>query len=215
MIITVGGQKGGSGKSCLAQNLASALVHRKRQVMLIDADPQKTSADWADERSTTDAPAIDHQAMTGDISKTALALTRDRILIIDCGGRDTRELRSAMVVSDLLLIPTRPKRRDLKTLDYVSDLVEKSRITNPDLIARTVISQAPTLPSQIQRILDAKAVSESFGLPALNAIIYTRNVYDDAEESGLSVFEANDEKAKTEISQVLDEILALTEGKAA
>jgi len=210
MIITIGGQKGGSGKSCLAQNLSVALVNEGYQVLLIDADPQQTSSDWADERSGTDAPALNHQAMTGDISKTAVALAESgRILIIDCGGRDTRELRSAMVVSDVILIPTRPKRRDLKTLDYVADLVEKSRITNPALIARTVISQAPTLPSQVKRILDAKAVADSFNLPALNSVIFTRNVYDDAEESGLSVFEADDEKAKNEISQTLFEVLAL------
>lgn len=210
MIITIGGQKGGSGKSCLAQNLSVALANKKRRVLLIDADPQQTSSDWADERSGTNATALDHQAMTGDLSKTAVALSESgRILIIDCGGRDTRELRSAMVVADLLLVPIRPKRRDLKTLDYVSDLVEKSRITNPNLTARTIVSQAPTLPSQVQRILDAKAVAGSFNLPALDSVIFTRNVYDDAEESGLSVFEADDEKAKAEISQVLTEIMAL------
>jgi chromosome partitioning protein len=213
MIITCGGQKGGSGKSCLAQNLAVALVEAGYSVLLIDADPQKTSSDWAEERQRNDAPALDHQAMTGDISKTALALAETgRVLVIDCGGRDTRELRSAMVVSDLLLVPTRPKRRDLKTLEYVSDLVEKSRITNPDLVARCVISQAPTLPSQVQRILDAKTVCDSFDLPALEPVIFTRNVYDDAEESGLSVFEANDEKAIAEIRQVRDTALALLKG---
>jgi len=213
MIITVGGQKGGSGKSCLAQNLSVALVKKGHDVLLIDADPQQTSSDWADERSSTNAQQLDHQAMTGDISRTVVALAESgRVIVVDCGGRDTRELRSAMVVSDLVLIPTRPKRRDLKTLDYVADLVEKTRITNSALIARTVISQAPTLPSQIQRILDAKAVADSFGLPALNTVIFTRNVYDDAEESGLSVFEAEDEKAKTEISSVLSEVMDLIGG---
>jgi len=214
MIIAIGGQKGGPGKSCLAQNLSVALVNAGMSVMLIDADPQQTSADWAEERAGTNAPNLDFQAMSGDISKTALALAKDRVLVIDCGGRDTRELRSAMIVSDLLLIPTRPKRRDLKTLDHVSDLVEKSRITNPELIARIVITQAPSLPSQVQRILDAKAVADSFGLKPLNTIIYARNVYDDAEEDGLSVFEANDEKAKGEINQLLDELLTTIGEKA-
>lgn len=212
MIITLGGQKGGSGKSCLAQNLSVAMAKAGYPILLIDADPQKTSSDWADERETTDAPKIDYQAMSGDISKMALTLSDSgKVVIIDCGGRDTRELRSAMVVSDIIIVPTRPKRRDLKTLDYVADLVEKSRITNPELIARAVISQAPTLPSQIQRILDAKAVAEQFELPALDTIVYTRNVYDDAEESGLSVYEANDDKAKAEIDNVMREILALLE----
>lgn len=213
MIITIGGQKGGSGKSCLAQNLAVALTEVGHKVLLIDADPQKTSSDWAEQRQENgQVMGIDHQAMTGDISKTALALAETgRVLVIDCGGRDTKELRSALVIADLVLLPTRPKRRDLKTLDYVSDLVEKSRLVNPDLVARVVITQAPTLPSQVQRILDSKVVAEQFGLPAIDPIIYTRNVYDDAEEAGLSVFEAGDEKAINEIRQVRDASLALLE----
>jgi len=212
MIITCGGQKGGSGKSCLAQNLAVALAKAGKPVMLIDADTQKTSSDWAEERARTDALEIEHQAMSGDISKTVWTLAgTGRYLVIDCGGRDTKELRAAMIASDLLLVPVRPKRRDLKTLDYVSDLVEKSRIANKYLVARSVVTQAPTLPSQVQRILDAKAVCDSFGLPALEPVIFTRNVYDDAEEAGLSVFEANDQKAKEEIQQVRDAVLAIGE----
>ena len=210
MIITCGGQKGGSGKSCLAQNLAVALAKAGKPVMLIDADTQKTSSDWAEERARTDALEIEHQAMSGDISKTVWTLAgTGRYLVIDCGGRDTKELRAAMIASDLLLVPVRPKRRDLKTLDYVSDLVEKSRIANKYLIARSVVTQAPTLPSQVQRILDAKAVCDSFGLPALEPVIFTRNVYDDAEEAGLSVFEASDKKAQEEIQQVCNAVLAI------
>lgn len=208
MIIVVGGQKGGSGKSCLAQNLAVSLQRSGESVMLIDGDHQQTSADWAEQReANTEVDAIFCQAMSGDIRQSILALAESgRTLIIDCGGRDSKELRSALVVADLALIPIRPKRRDLKTLDFMVDLVEQSRLINPDLVARVVISQAPTLPSQVQRILDSKAVAEQFGLPALAPIVFYRNVYDDAEESGLSVFEAGDEKAIKEIESIRESI---------
>jgi len=212
MIITCGGQKGGSGKSCLAQNLAVALAKAGKPVMLIDADPQNTSSDWADERAKTDAQEIEHQAMSKNLANTVLTLAETgRYLVIDCGGRDTVELRSAMAASDLLLVPVRPKRRDLKTLPHVADMVEMAKSSNPYLLVRSVISQAPTLPSQIQRIVDAKAVCESFGFPALEPVIFTRNVYDDAEEAGLSVFEADDKKAQAEIQQVCDAVLAIGE----
>jgi chromosome partitioning protein len=61
----------------------------------------------------------------------------------------------------------------------------------------------------VQRILDAKAVCESFDLPALPAVIFTRNVYDDAEEAGLSVFESDDEKARAEIDQICAAVLEI------
>jgi chromosome partitioning protein len=217
MILTVGGQKGGSGKSCMAQNLSVALAQNGQSVMLIDADPQRTSADWAEERALQkNATGLKFQAMSGDISDTTLALSKayDHI-VIDCGGRDTKELRSAMIIADVFLVPLRPKRRDLKTLDYVSNLVDQSRIANRSMTALAVVTQAPTLPNQAQRILDAKSVASSFGLPPLQSVIYTRNVYDDCEEAGLSVFEAEDEKAKEEVTAVLQEIMTRLEAQNA
>lgn len=50
MIILVGGEKGGAGKSCLAQNLAVYLQQSQRDVLLLDADPQGTTTDWVKER---------------------------------------------------------------------------------------------------------------------------------------------------------------------
>ncbi|MFU1754459.1 chromosome partitioning protein ParA, partial [Acinetobacter baumannii] len=63
-------------------------------------------------------------------------------------------------------------------------------------------------PSQFQRILDAKEACESFGLSALNQFTTNRNVYDDADENGLSVFEVDsDSKAKAEIESLALEFL--------
>jgi chromosome partitioning protein len=46
MIILVGGEKGGSGKSCLAQNLAVYLQQKNRDILLLDAGLQGTTTDW-------------------------------------------------------------------------------------------------------------------------------------------------------------------------
>ena len=54
MIILVGGEKGGAGKSCLAQNLAVYLQQSQRDVLLLDADPQGTTTDWVKERDEND-----------------------------------------------------------------------------------------------------------------------------------------------------------------
>ena len=81
---------------------------------------------------------------------------------------------------------------------------------NPDLNARAIITQCPTLPSQVQRILDAKEACVSFGIKALDHITTNRNVYDDADENGLSVFEVtSDPKAKAEIEGIAQEFLGV------
>lgn len=52
-IITVAQQKGGSGKTTLAVNLAVALHERGHSVALVDTDPQGSMGRWFIERMGT------------------------------------------------------------------------------------------------------------------------------------------------------------------
>lgn len=212
MILVVGGEKGGAGKSCIAQNLSVWLKSEGHDVLLVDADPQRTSHLWAQERLGSEhliELPVEH-AM-GDLRKLLLdRAKRYAAIVVDVGGADSMTLRSAMTVATHILFPLRPKRRDLKTLPNLEHLVSLTRPVNPDVIVRAIISQAPTLPSQVARILDAKEACASFGLQALNAIVYNRNVYDDADESGSSVMElGTDAKASDEIKQLATELWSI------
>jgi chromosome partitioning protein len=208
MILLLGGEKGGSGKSCLAQNLAVWLQARGGDVLLLDADPQGTTADWAAERSESDLPAIPVVQAHGNIRQVLLDLKkRYRQIIVDAGGADSEALRSAMTVATHMVVPFRPKRRDLKTLPKVENLAKLAIAVNPDLIIRAVITQCPALPSQVQRILDAKDACESYGIAPLGAITTARNIYDDADEAGCSVLESGgDPKAVDEIELLAREL---------
>ena len=55
MKIGILNQKGGAGKTTIALHLAHALALRGDRVMLVDADPQGSSRDWATARES-DAP---------------------------------------------------------------------------------------------------------------------------------------------------------------
>lgn len=210
MIILVGGEKGGSGKSCLAQNLAVYLQANHRDTLLLDADPQGTTSDWIKERDENEkVQNIPSVQASGNIRQILIDLSkRYQDIIIDAGGQDSEALRSAMTISTHMLLPFRPKRRDLKTLAHVEKLIRLAKAVNPELYTRAVITQCPTLPSQMQRILDAKEACESFDLTPLNNYTCNRNIYDDADENGLSVFEmSSDEKAKQEIEEIAKEFL--------
>lgn len=211
MIVLIGGEKGGSGKSCLAQNLAVYLVaYPKMDVLLLDADPQETTTDWVHQRNKNPALVKIHSVeASGNIRDTLQDLeTRYDAVVVDAGGQDSEALRSAMTVARLMLIPFRPKRRDLKTLPHMDRLLKLAKAINPDLIARAVITQCPALPSQAQRILDAKEACRSFGIAPLVSIIYARNIYDDADEGGLSVLDnEHDPKAQAEMTAMAEELL--------
>lgn len=213
MIILLGSEKGGVGKSNLAQNLSVLIAQAGGDVFLVDADPQETSYEWAAERESMrekhpKAALVHYAKASGEIREWLKEkATRYKHIVIDAGGADSNALRAAMTIADYMIIPFRPKRRDLKTLPNIASLMRMALSLNPELQVRALVSQCPALPSQVYRILDAKAACESFGLPTLNAITMNRNSYDDAEEDGLSVLENNiDPKAEEEIRAIALEL---------
>lgn len=209
VILLLGGEKGGSGKSCIAQNLAAVIKNAGGDVLLLDADPQSTTYDWATERAQhEDLVPIPAVKAHGNIRQTLMDLrVRYRHIVVDSGGADSEALRSAMTLATHMLIPFRPKRRDLKTLPKVSNLVQLASAINPGLSVHSIITQCPSLPSQGSRIMDAKDACKSYGINPLAAITFARNVYDDADEHGSSVVETEvDLKAKAEVQAIADEL---------
>ncbi|MGB1263100.1 MAG: AAA family ATPase [Cognaticolwellia sp.] len=213
MMILVGGEKGGSGKSCLAQNLAVHFVQEKNAVVLmVDCDPQRTTSDWIQARNSDPAlPAINCIQLYGKIRNDLLSLNQHYdYVVVDCGGQDNLALRAAMSVADHVIIPLRPKRRDLKTVPHMEDMLSTCKMVNPKMLASFVITQCPALPNQAKRILEAKDVCGSYGINVLNAVTYNRNVYDDSEERGSSVLEIEpDSKAAAEMTAIAQELLAM------
>lgn len=212
MMILVGGEKGGSGKSCLAQNLAVYFARKEAIVLMVDCDPQRTTSDWIQARNTDPSlPAINCIQLYGKIRNDLLSLNQHYdYVIVDCGGQDNLALRAAMSVADHVVIPLRPKRRDLKTVPHMEDMLSTCKMVNPKMLASFVITQCPSLPNQANRIFEAKDVCQSFGINVLDAVTYSRNIYDDSEEQGSSVIEIEpDGKAALEMSAIAEELLAM------
>tara|TARA_R110001592_G_scaffold101809_2_gene287870 strand:+ start:24 stop:692 length:669 start_codon:yes stop_codon:yes gene_type:complete len=213
MMILVGGEKGGSGKSCLAQNLAVYFARNKKAIVLmVDCDPQRTTSDWIQARNSAPSlPAINCIQLYGKIRNDLLSLAQHYdYVIVDCGGQDNLALRAAMSVADHVIIPLRPKRRDLKTVPHMEDMLSTCKMVNPKMMASFVITQCPSLPNQVGRILEAKEVCSSYGINVLNAVTFSRNIYDDSEEQGSSVIEIDPEgKAAIEMIAIAEELMAM------
>ena len=108
MIISLLNQKGGVGKTTLAIHLAVALVKKKKRVLLVDADPQGSSMDWsANRESTTSLPVIGLPKATLHKELPKMESNYD-FIIIDGSPRVYDVARSALMASDLVLIPVQP-----------------------------------------------------------------------------------------------------------
>jgi chromosome partitioning protein len=77
-------------------------------------------------------------------------------MVIDCDAQDLLALRSTLSTADLALLPTRPKRHNLKTLKHLDELVSSYKMVNQHLVAHIVFTQCPSQATQQFRVNDAK-----------------------------------------------------------
>lgn len=209
MIILIGSQKGGCGKSTLAVNLAVAFANQGGDVMLVDADRQSTAANWAtirtEERQTPEIFCV--QRFDNIIDTTRDLARRYNKVIIDCAGRDSRELRTGMVAADILLVPFRPSQPDLDTLVDLVRIVEQAKDLNRRLQCYACLTMAPTNPVVNEVRESQQYLAEFNALKLLKTIVRDRKVYRDVMGEGLSVTETTNIKARSEIHFLAEEIM--------
>ena len=200
MIITVGGIKGGSGKSTVATNLAVLRARAGRDVLLVDADGQETASDFTALRNAR----LDGGAGYTSVKLSGAAVRTETLrlaskcddVVIDTGGRDTASQRAALSVSGLLLVPVVPRSFDVWTLEQVSTLVEEMRAANPDLSVWAFLNRAD--PRGGDNDEAAELIRETPGLALLPARLGNRKAFSNAVAQGLAVTELRPRDAKAE-----------------
>ena len=212
MILLVGGKKGGAGKSTLGSNLAVVMAKRGVDVMLLDADPQGTASKWVARRNDASLQAIHCAQKTGEVYATAKDLAkRYELVIVDAGGRDSKELRSAMVAADMMVMPIQASIADLETLDHMSEVISMAKAMNTALAVKAVITRAPTNPS-ITEVAEARELLADYReIELARSIVRDRKVYRDALLEGRGVVEMDNGKARAEIQLLANEIFGEVE----
>ena len=138
MILTYGGEKGGTGKTALATNTATCAAMAGMRVLLYDADPQRSSVQWHLARSArpdvAQLPALDCVEPPRDLEPDErgphlfeeLERVRDAydLIVVDCAGAETSELYFALCHADRLYMPLLPSLADLRTVETIERLVE-------------------------------------------------------------------------------------------
>ena len=182
MIVAFLNQKGGVGKTTLATHVAGELAMRGLQVILLDADPQGSALDWTQRRSQQGLPrlfsAVGLARETLHQEAPELARRSDHV-VIDGPPRVTPLLRSAVLASDLVLVPIQPSAFDVWASQPVLDLVREAAVTKPDLRALFVITRR-VVRSIIAR--DVRAALADLHIPALAASLAQRVIF--AETAG-------------------------------
>ena len=214
MILLFGGEKGGTGKTTLAVQMAAYRAASGRDVLLVDADRQGSAMRWTALRVKNQVqPAITCVALYGETLSDQINSMVPRFddIVVDTRGADAVELRSAMIVADRLITPSRTSQFDIFTLGTVNNLIQQARGFNRKLDACILINCAPTHATSREADEMREAVSELPAYRILSSIVKDRKAFRTVGATGQAVFEngtIQDEKACFEFNMLAKEAWA-------
>lgn len=214
-VIAVVQQKGGSGKTTLAANLAVACLHRGMRVALLDTDPQGSLGRWFMTRRERLGGAGPGGAEGGGLEFSTssawgvsyecekLRKTAD-LVIVDTPPKVDADLRPALREADLVLIPVASSHVDLWATDGVLDLAAREHKSAWLVLNRT---RAGT------RLADeVAAAAAELTAGVLRSRLANRVAYAETLGQGLGAIEAGQRAVREEVLALTDEVLRLVRG---
>lgn len=225
-VLALSNPKGGVGKTTIAVALAAEFKRRGLEVIIADADPQRTATTWTEIEGGDEIPAI---GFTEKTPVAKLAETHD-IVIIDCPpahpgemkrGEQVRSpaaraLMSALMQTDWALLPVTASPADLWALEDAMVLVERAKVKNKRLRVASIINRKQPRTRLDAQVRDSVAEIDIPLLEAMlsNAVIYREMLMTGAgpttwNGNGRDLNSAPCKKAAEEVTALADELLGL------
>lgn len=160
LIITLAHQKGGVGKSTLATNLRGYFAGGGYKTALVDIDPQGSLSKLVhtfSEQAGRDPEDVIGRTDFKDYDDLARRLESYDIAIIDTPPYLSKELEAVFAITNLVLVPCKASPLDFLAIGDTLDLIRKTKLTKPDLLAAVVLTMTITgtdFTSSIRRELE-------------------------------------------------------------
>jgi chromosome partitioning protein len=205
MIIGVLNQKGGVGKTTIAIHLAAAFAKQGQRILLIDADPQGSALDWDAARQAPPLfTVVGKPTATLHRDMDVLSADFDHV-VIDGPPRVDDIARSAIMASDLVLIPVQPSPYDVWAAEDIVKLVREASVFKENLKAVFAINRKIVNTAIGRDVAEALAQYE---LGVLDAAACQRVAFAESASSGQTVLETEPKGAAAkEIEALANEIL--------
>jgi chromosome partitioning protein len=203
-IIALLNEKGGTGKSTIASNLATALHRQGKRVVLVDADPQGTARDWrAASPEGLDLPPVVGIDRAATLSNSLKSLSAD-FAVIDAPAKAGDMAASIVSASHLALIVIQPSGADVWASAAAVRLIQAKRNIGGSVDAAFLVNRASGN-TKLAKLIKEGEWNE-YGLDQMEATIGNRIAFAQAMTDGLSVFDLPDLTARAEIEAVITEL---------
>ena len=205
--IAVYSLKGGVGKTTLAVHIATALALRGERTLMVDADPQGSALDWSASR-TGEAlfPVVGLPKPSIHRELDALAVDY-RHVVIDGAPRVYDVARSAILASELVVIPVQPSPYDVWAAKEIVDLVGEASAFNEKLKTVFAINRKIVNTAIGRDVIEA--LSE-YPVPVIKSQVCQRVSFAESAAQGQTVLETDPKGAASqEIAALVSEILEL------
>jgi len=203
-IITVAQQKGGSGKTTIAVNLAVALRRRGHSVALLDTDPQGSMGRWFLERlerlGEDEGLEFGTSSAWGASYESEKLKKRFDFVIIDTPPKIDSDLRPALRVADLVLVPVAASHVDLWATEGVLDLARREKCDTLIILNRTK--------PNTRLAIEVAGRATELGAEVATAQLANRVIYAETLGMGLAASDnARNPAARDEVGVLTDEVL--------
>lgn len=212
-VITVFNQKGGCGKTTVAMSLAGCMGLRGYSALVVDMDPQGTASRWASaapEERPFPASVMSLAPMEGKMHREVRNhMESFDTIFIDCPpAMNSAAPSSAMLVSDLSLIPLVPSPADIWAAESAKKLAATAQVTNETLMARVVANMVQKSTSLARDLLEILEEDQDF--PVLKSMFGSRAAFREAQILGSTVHAVpRARQAVDEVEAMTDEVLLL------
>lgn len=202
--------KGGVGKSTQSTAFAWECMLEGLKVLLVDADPQRSILEWAEHRGIDFPNGINIMGMAQkNLHRDIQAYLEDYDhIVIDSPGRFTDITRSAIIASDVVIMPCKLSQRDAWAAMDVVDLISEAQIFKPSIKGAFLINMK-TPNTRLSKSIPDILREENINMPLLRTEICKREVYAECG-NGLALQEVTKSSpARKEVTDVYFEIMEM------
>lgn len=214
MIITIYATKS-STKTSIAVSTAIYLSNKKKDVLLADLDTQASASAWlefrADDEKLNQITCIQKYGKT--VAKDLKAFNKHyEIVVADCGGKNDTSGRSALLVSDIVIVPVFPSSLSLLTLETSLNACIEAKLLNEKLKIIVILTGCNAnhlvKDTKESRTLISQMLFEYEDVIFAKNFITTRKIWMDIVSQGKGITESGHTQAAGQFQLLMEEIIS-------